>query len=281
MSVNECFSAIFFARRVETAWRNLEQSLFSLVVLMNTMINSFWLVCEIFFSLVFESSAERRTRGFDRLVLLARGTTLLGLLRQQDGVNVRQDTAGRDGDGAQKLGQFLVVANGELDVARHDARLFVIARGVTREFEHFSREVFLRTSNTNQTHPSVTSSSFHPTPRVTELERLSPPPRLPRASAISKTHHDSRHVHRRTGTDARGVLASLQVSRDATDRELQPSLGGSAHRLLASLSFTSSGHRSSRASRSDATVDRRRPSRRVSAVGPLSHCVVIPRDIRG
>jgi hypothetical protein len=44
MSVNECFSAIFFARRVETAWRNLEQSLFSLVVLMNTMINSFWLV---------------------------------------------------------------------------------------------------------------------------------------------------------------------------------------------------------------------------------------------
>jgi len=179
MSVNECFSAIFFARRVETAWRNLEQSLFSLVVLMNTMINSFWLVCEIFFSLVFESSAERRTRGFDRSVLLARGTTLLGLLRQQDGVNVRQDTAGRDGDGAQKLGQFLVVANGELDVARHDARLFVIARGVTREFEHFSREVFLRTSNTNQTHPSVTSSSFHPTPRVTELERLSPPPPTP------------------------------------------------------------------------------------------------------
>jgi len=179
MSVNECFSAIFFARRVETAWRNLEQSLFSLVVLMNTMINSFWLVCEIFFSLVFESSAERRTRGFDRSVLLARGTTLLGLLRQQDGVNVRQDTAGRDGDGAQKLGQFLVVANGELDVARHDARLLVIARGVTREFEHFSREVFLHASKTNQTHPSVTSSTFHPTPRVTELERLSPPLSLP------------------------------------------------------------------------------------------------------
>ena len=78
---------------------------------------------------------------------MARGTALLGLLRQQDGVNVRQDTTGRDGDGTQKLGQFLVVANGELNVSRHDARLFVIARGVPREFEHFRREVFLRASN--------------------------------------------------------------------------------------------------------------------------------------
>tara|TARA_B100000674_G_scaffold485502_1_gene492465 strand:- start:1196 stop:1732 length:537 start_codon:yes stop_codon:yes gene_type:complete len=62
-------------------------------------------------------------------------------------VDVRQDTTGRDGDGTQKLGQFLVVANGELNVSRHDARLFVIARGVPREFEHFRREVFLRASN--------------------------------------------------------------------------------------------------------------------------------------
>jgi len=135
---------------------------------------------ESFFSSVLESSAKRRTRGFERLVLLARGTTLLGLLRQQDGVNVRQDTAGRDGDGAQKLGQFLVVANGELDVARHDARLLVVARGVTREFEHFSREVFLRTSkpksnkHTRQSRHRVESSLFHPTPRAP----LSPPPPL-------------------------------------------------------------------------------------------------------
>ena len=57
------------------------------------------------------------------------------------------------------------------------------------------------------------------------------------------THHDSRQVHRRTGADARRVLASLQVARDPADRELQARLGGSARRLLASLSFTSSGHR--------------------------------------
>ena len=78
-------------------------------------------------------------------------------------------------------------------------------------------------------------------PHLASPRRVSSPP--PLDAEISKTHHDSRHVHRRTGTDARRVLASLQVSRDATDRELQPSLGGSAHRLLASLSFTSSGHR--------------------------------------
>ena len=196
MSVNECFSAIFFARRVETAWRNLEQSLFSLVVLMNTMINSFWLVCEIFFSLVFESSAERRTRGFDRSVLLARGTTLLGLLRQQDGVNVRQDAARRDGDGAQELGQFLVVTDRELNVTRHDARLFVVSARVTGQFEDFRGEVL---------------------------------------------EHGGQ-VDRRAGAHARGVLASLQVTGDATDGELQASLGGSAHGLLARLSFSSARH---------------------------------------
>jgi hypothetical protein len=38
-------------------------------------------------------------------------------------VDVRQDAAAGDGDGAQELVQLLVVADGELDVARDDARL--------------------------------------------------------------------------------------------------------------------------------------------------------------
>ena len=62
-------------------------------------------------------------------------------------MNVGQDAARRDGDGAQELGQLFVVADRELNVSRHDARLFVITRGVPREFEHFRREVFLRASN--------------------------------------------------------------------------------------------------------------------------------------
>ena len=45
-------------------------------------------------------------------------------------MDVRQDAAAGDGDGAQELVQLLVVADGELDVARDDARLLVVARGV-------------------------------------------------------------------------------------------------------------------------------------------------------
>ena len=122
---------------------------------------------------------------------------LLGLLRQQDRVDVRENTTGRDRDGAEELGKLFVVADRELDVARHDARLLVVAGRVAGEFKHFRGQVF---------------------------------------------EHGGQ-VDRRTGTDARGVLASLQVAGNTANRELQARLGGSARRLLASLSFTSSGHR--------------------------------------
>ena len=70
-------------------------------------------------------------RNFNRL--------LLGLLRQQDRVDVRQDTASRDRDRTQQLGQFLVVSDGQLDVSRYDSGLFVVSGGVPGEFENFSR----------------------------------------------------------------------------------------------------------------------------------------------
>jgi len=57
-------------------------------------------------------------------------------------VDVRENTTGGDGDGAQKLGEFLIVADGQLDVARDDAGLLVVSGRVTGEFENFSREVF-------------------------------------------------------------------------------------------------------------------------------------------
>ena len=66
-------------------------------------------------------------------------TLLLGLLRQQDRVDVRQDTARRDRDRAQQLGQFLVVSDGQLDVSRYDSGLFVVSGSVPGEFENFSR----------------------------------------------------------------------------------------------------------------------------------------------
>ena len=66
-------------------------------------------------------------------------TLLLGLLRQQDRVDVRQDATTRNRDRPQQLGQFLVVSDGQLDVSRYDSGLFVISGGVPGEFENFRR----------------------------------------------------------------------------------------------------------------------------------------------
>ena len=64
---------------------------------------------------------------------------LLALLRQQDRVDVRQDTARGDGHRAQQLGQLFIVSDSQLDVSRYDPGLLVVSRGVAGEFEHFSR----------------------------------------------------------------------------------------------------------------------------------------------
>ena len=66
-------------------------------------------------------------------------TLLLGLLRQQDRVDVRQDATTRNRDRPQQLGQSLVVSDGQLDVSRYDSGFFVISGGVPGEFENFRR----------------------------------------------------------------------------------------------------------------------------------------------
>ena len=66
---------------------------------------------------------------------------LLGLLWEKDGVDVREDTAGGNGDATEELVELLIVADGELDVARDDALLLVVAGGVTGELEDLSGEV--------------------------------------------------------------------------------------------------------------------------------------------
>ena len=54
---------------------------------------------------------------------------LLGLLRllgQEDGLDVGQHATLRDGHAAKKLVQLLVVADGQLQMTRDDARLLVV-----------------------------------------------------------------------------------------------------------------------------------------------------------
>jgi hypothetical protein len=56
-------------------------------------------------------------------------------------VNVGEDTALGDGDVSEKLVQLLIVADGELEMARDNTGLLVIAGSVTGQLEDLSREV--------------------------------------------------------------------------------------------------------------------------------------------
>ena len=55
--------------------------------------------------------------------------------------DVREDAARRDRDAAEQLVELFVVADRELDVARYDARLLVVARRVAGELEDLGAEV--------------------------------------------------------------------------------------------------------------------------------------------
>jgi hypothetical protein len=62
-------------------------------------------------------------------------------LREQDGVDVGQDAAGRDGHAAEELVELLVVADGQLHVPGDDAGLLVVAGGVAGELKDLGTEV--------------------------------------------------------------------------------------------------------------------------------------------
>ena len=122
---------------------------------------------------------------------------LLGLLGEEDSVDVGEHAAGSDGHAAEELVELLVVAHSELHVARDDAALLVVASSVAGKLEDLSAEVL----------------------------------------------EDRSEVHRGTSADAGGELASLEVSANAANRELEPCLGGARDALgagclsAAALSF--------------------------------------------
>jgi len=64
-----------------------------------------------------------------------------GLLGQEDGMDVGKDTSLGDGDVGQDLAELLVVADGQLDVARNDARLLVVLGGVAGQLQDLCGEV--------------------------------------------------------------------------------------------------------------------------------------------
>lgn len=64
-----------------------------------------------------------------------------GLVGEELGENVGEDTTLGDDDRAEELVQLLVVADGELKVTGHDTRLLVVTGGVTGELEDLGGKV--------------------------------------------------------------------------------------------------------------------------------------------
>ena len=83
---------------------------------------------------------EKKQRKYIFLKYLG-STSLLGLGGQQACVDVGQDTTLGNGDMAQQLVQFLVVADGQLQMAGDDTRLLVVAGSVAGQFEDFGGQV--------------------------------------------------------------------------------------------------------------------------------------------
>jgi hypothetical protein len=61
-------------------------------------------------------------------------------------VDVGQDTALGDCDVAEELVQFLIVADGELEMARDDTGLLVVTSSVASQFENFGSKVLENSS---------------------------------------------------------------------------------------------------------------------------------------
>ncbi len=66
---------------------------------------------------------------------------LLSFLGQEDGLDVGQDTTLSDGHAGQQPVQLLVVPDGQLQVARDDARLLVVLGGVSGQLEDLGGKV--------------------------------------------------------------------------------------------------------------------------------------------
>ena len=63
------------------------------------------------------------------------------LLRQQNSLDVGENTTLSDRDARQQLVQFLVVADGQLKVTWNDASLLVVTSSVASELENLGRQI--------------------------------------------------------------------------------------------------------------------------------------------
>ena len=91
----------------------------------------------------------RKRCSFGLLALLLGG--------DEEDVDVGENTTGGNSSAAEKLVKFLVVADGQLDVAGHDSGLLVVLGGVSGEFEDLSGEVL---KNGSEVHWGTSANSL-------------------------------------------------------------------------------------------------------------------------
>ena len=80
--------------------------------------------------------------GLSRQSCLSLSGGLLRLLGQKHGLDVGQNASLSDGDTGQEFVQFLVVADGQLEVTGDDSGLLVVTGSVACELKNLSCEVF-------------------------------------------------------------------------------------------------------------------------------------------
>ena len=92
-------------------------------------------------SLETEVCSEKSTKSIVEVLNRHSLLGLLGLLGQEHGLDVGQYTALGNGHAGQEFVQFLVVADGQLQMAGDDPGLLVVASGVSCQLEHLGGEV--------------------------------------------------------------------------------------------------------------------------------------------
>ena len=86
----------------------------------------------------------------------ANNLLLFSLLGQKNGLDVGKNTTLGNGDTREELVQFLVVADGKLQVTGDDTGLLVVTSSITGQFKNLSSEVFHDGSQVNGSTSSYT-----------------------------------------------------------------------------------------------------------------------------
>lgn len=133
-------------------------------------------------------------------------------------MDVGEDAAAGDGDGAEKLRELLVVPHRQLDVPRHYPPLLVVPRRVPRQLQHLHT-------------PCHVSSGWCSNKCLGE-EKKTKDDAAAKTDLCGEVLKDGGEVYGSSGADALGVLPGLEEARDAAHGELEPRLAAPRRRLL-------------------------------------------------